>query len=470
MIVNNKPGTKDRLFEMMEKVNKVKLNENIYSDAQKEQSMPYGGNGQTMQTGINYADNKPTNSNVRVNAPELEKVVENDEVIRDIEKALEPVNDFGKLRKDEILSYTLDTLKKRAGDPNYKPTKDEFMKELIKTVPKHKLAFMNEKEEVEEPTEEPETTEKEPETNDGMSLEPKGDEIAQLAQDKEESGEVLVGGKGDGKSPLEFDPEQVLKGLEVEKEHTDDNLIAIEIVLDHLTEDPEYYTRKDDPEASAQDGAASDAGENIDELNTSTYANVMNKTSNYPWKNDDKTRNKMGNINKLTKERFEQEFYNEFPKESTKIVTNLGEYTFVGIKYDTNYNKYWLIFVKKHGLGMDDYLWIKDDNGQIYIDNNINKGVEIDNNSKNLINQMLKYDVNRLQEDIVDDKETTDELLGYKPINVGEEFDYAAAEREYEDTEEYKKFLQYQAMDWDTLNDQQKEEYFELWKTYHKGV
>ena len=97
--------------------------------------------------------------------------------------------------------------------------------------------------------------------DDGMSLEPKGDEVEQLAQDKEQQGDVLRGGLGDDKSPLEFDPEQILLGIEVEKEHTNDPLVAIEIAMDHLSEDPEYYTRKDDPEASAQDGAARDAEE-----------------------------------------------------------------------------------------------------------------------------------------------------------------------------------------------------------------
>ena len=71
-------------------------------------------------------------------------------------------------------------------------------------------------------------------------------EIQQLAQDKEERGEELIGGKGDGKSPLEFDPEQIIMGLDVEREHTDDPLVAIEIVLDHLSEDKFYYSEKED--------------------------------------------------------------------------------------------------------------------------------------------------------------------------------------------------------------------------------
>ncbi len=99
----------------------------------------------------------------------------------------------------------------------------------------------------------------EPETSDGMSHEPDTDEIDQIAQDKEEAGEMIQGGKGEGKSPLEFDPEQILMGMRVEMEHTEDPMIALEITIDHLTEDPEYYTSKEDPEASAQFGASKDA-------------------------------------------------------------------------------------------------------------------------------------------------------------------------------------------------------------------
>ena len=36
---------------------------------------------------------------------------------------------------------------------------------------------------------------------------------------------------------------ELKKGLEVEKEHTDDEEIAREIAMDHLAEDPHYYTK-----------------------------------------------------------------------------------------------------------------------------------------------------------------------------------------------------------------------------------
>lgn len=95
-------------------------------------------------------------------------------------------------------------------------------------------------------------------TNDGMSMEPEGDEVQQLSQDKEEAGELIPGGKGEGKTAGEFNPDQILMGLKVEMEHTNDPMYALEIVMDHLTEDPEYYTTKDNPEASAQANASAD--------------------------------------------------------------------------------------------------------------------------------------------------------------------------------------------------------------------
>jgi len=42
---------------------------------------------------------------------------------------------------------------------------------------------------------------------------------------------------------IDVDPEELKKGIEVEKEHTDDPVKAEEIALDHLKEDPKYYTK-----------------------------------------------------------------------------------------------------------------------------------------------------------------------------------------------------------------------------------
>jgi len=53
----------------------------------------------------------------------------------------------------------------------------------------------------------------------------------------------LVGGRGDLLEPSDVDEEELEMGIEVEHEHTDDDDIAEEIALDHLAEDPKYYTK-----------------------------------------------------------------------------------------------------------------------------------------------------------------------------------------------------------------------------------
>ena len=53
----------------------------------------------------------------------------------------------------------------------------------------------------------------------------------------------LPGGKASGMSPRAFDPEQLKIGMRVELEHTPDPRIAREIAMDHLAEDPTYYTK-----------------------------------------------------------------------------------------------------------------------------------------------------------------------------------------------------------------------------------
>lgn len=53
----------------------------------------------------------------------------------------------------------------------------------------------------------------------------------------------LPGGLGDDKQPGDFDPAALKRGLAVEMEHTDDERVATEIAIDHLTEDPDYYAK-----------------------------------------------------------------------------------------------------------------------------------------------------------------------------------------------------------------------------------
>lgn len=53
----------------------------------------------------------------------------------------------------------------------------------------------------------------------------------------------LKGGVGDNTPPENIDPNQLSIGIQVEMEHTNDPNVAREIATDHLTEDPEYYTK-----------------------------------------------------------------------------------------------------------------------------------------------------------------------------------------------------------------------------------
>jgi hypothetical protein len=53
----------------------------------------------------------------------------------------------------------------------------------------------------------------------------------------------IAGGLADGKKDSEFDPIQLLSGVFIEFEHTQDCETAKEIAKDHLTEDPDYYKK-----------------------------------------------------------------------------------------------------------------------------------------------------------------------------------------------------------------------------------
>ena len=83
MKIKNKPGSKERLLEVMKKVtkeDKITINENVEFEPlvkiqKKEDSQPFGGSKQKYQDGMGYGDEKPVNPELRVKSPELEKFV-----------------------------------------------------------------------------------------------------------------------------------------------------------------------------------------------------------------------------------------------------------------------------------------------------------------------------------------------------------------------------------------------------------
>lgn len=56
--------------------------------------------------------------------------------------------------------------------------------------------------------------------------------------------DLLPGGAADRLRPEDFDPDALALGTAREMEHTSDEALAREIAMDHLLEDPDYYTRE----------------------------------------------------------------------------------------------------------------------------------------------------------------------------------------------------------------------------------
>lgn len=66
----------------------------------------------------------------------------------------------------------------------------------------------------------------------------------ELEKGKEKiSADLLKGGLADKKKPSQFDKRALLKGMKVEREHSSDPRVQLEISMDHLTEDPRYYDK-----------------------------------------------------------------------------------------------------------------------------------------------------------------------------------------------------------------------------------
>lgn len=71
--------------------------------------------------------------------------------------------------------------------------------------------------------------------------------LAVVSKKAQEAGDFMFedkiqDGKGDNTSESSVDYEELQVGMAVEKEHTSDTELAKEIALDHLTENPKYYS------------------------------------------------------------------------------------------------------------------------------------------------------------------------------------------------------------------------------------
>jgi hypothetical protein len=53
----------------------------------------------------------------------------------------------------------------------------------------------------------------------------------------------VKGGIGDKLQPEDVDQHELAMGIKIEMEHTKDRNVARDIALDHLKEDPKYYSK-----------------------------------------------------------------------------------------------------------------------------------------------------------------------------------------------------------------------------------
>lgn len=313
MRVYKKHGSKGKLFEMMERVNKITLNEEIEEtfDSPKEKDEKYlnkGGDMDGVDTQVNKYDDgvrEPRERDIQVKDPSVEKLKGDDEPITEgpmdmIRQGIENIYKNYIQMPEEPASFK----DKRpvspstyAGAAGY----DSAISAMMQLADQIKEKYVNLTrsegmtpeakdlaQQYKEITGDDITSGKEinssyiPEADDAKDE--NGEEEIDIDNIDVENGEEeteteiengeeeeIVGGLADEKAPDEFNPEQILLGMEVEMEHTDDPKEALEIAMDHLVEDPEYYGEGGDNsyeegEEESQEEAEEDADEVRDEL------------------------------------------------------------------------------------------------------------------------------------------------------------------------------------------------------------
>ena len=111
----------------------------------------------------------------------------------------------------------------------------------------------------------------------------------------------LKGGKGDKLTAEDVNPYEYLKGLKIEREHTEDEDEASEIVLDHLSEDPMYYTNLVAMEKMTKKKSRIDLPKDIPakkKLNTAPASMVDKKNGMETIKKDSGKKNASDSMNK----------------------------------------------------------------------------------------------------------------------------------------------------------------------------
>lgn len=307
MKVHNQSGSRERLKEMFERVNKLKLNETFdvpvvddkkYLDktgdepAGKEQPNKYDG-------GVDY----PAIDDLKTDHESLDKIAEEENLD---ELSLGGLSQAGKYASDKIGGAVKDKFNqaKTAVKGKYDQAKSAVDKEVSGVKRQYQAgagnAQLNKIQKYAQDFGEKfgKYLAKYNERAEKAGLEPisplqignsivnsinnefkKGGDTRnvdlskyKLKEDEEEEYQEIEGGladqgtvdqidniedlANDKADPNEFLPNQIIKGMEVEMEHTNDPRQALEIAMDHLVEIPDYYDHLDDMEDEATAGDA----------------------------------------------------------------------------------------------------------------------------------------------------------------------------------------------------------------------
>lgn len=247
----------------------------------KKESDPYGGSSQDYQDHMGYGDEKPVNPKLRTKSPELEKFVKEDEEENPCWSGYEMVG-----MKDKDGKKVPNCVPKEDVNENEENGEDiirKSFKRLSSDLEFSKMAQAYEnllkmkrnKQQAKKSTElalssvrdmiadylrdtkELNVTEEDVQNffenwlskyssvvSENENEESDDDEVPAMdVNDVDNDGDKLEGGLGDQGDMMQYDPQEILKGIEVEMEHTKDPKIALEIAMDHLEELPDYYTR-----------------------------------------------------------------------------------------------------------------------------------------------------------------------------------------------------------------------------------
>lgn len=272
MRVHKKIGTKERLLEMFQNVNNVKINEtamwgekinNESFDNPKAKDKEYLDNtvgDQTSQVS-KYDDGTryPVEDKLKVKDPSLEKMKGDDAPI---------IEGFG---DEDDQNVADENSEESQFDVN--PEEEPVDNDGGEKKPAWDEDFGGEEDskgtdgtEVEDPEMAMDTIPADDADAPELDAEIEGGE--QMTNTMEEPHEDQIeGGLADDAQPNDFCPVQIAKGIQIEMEHTDDPHKALEIAMDHLTEIPDYYDRLEAMEAEAKgEGMESDMGAPEDSL------------------------------------------------------------------------------------------------------------------------------------------------------------------------------------------------------------